>query len=146
MRKVMIDGQDFSYEISEGEDFIEIETSEQRYQFKKSKLQALVHSLGNSKFITRTDGKQFEIAPVSFGGGVGAKGSEQAPMPGKIIDVLVQEGQRVKLGDTLLKLEAMKMEHSIKADREGMIEKLFFKTGAQVKQGDQLFSMVRDHE
>ena len=44
-----------------------------------------------------------------------------APMPGKVIDVKVKKGSKVKTGDTLVIIEAMKMEHSIKATETGKI-------------------------
>ena len=47
-----------------------------------------------------------------------------APMPGKVIDVKVKKGKKVKAGDTLVILEAMKMEHSIKASEDGTVSEL----------------------
>jgi AcrR family transcriptional regulator len=47
-----------------------------------------------------------------------------APMPGKVIDVKVKKGSKVKAGDTLVIIEAMKMEHSIKATETGKIAKV----------------------
>ena len=65
----------------------------------------------------------------------------QAPMPGKIIQLLVKEGQKVKKGDLLLILEAMKMEHKIISHQNGIIQKIFFKEGERVSQGQELISM-----
>ena len=48
--------------------------------------------------------------------------SVKAPMPGLILDINVKEGESVKEGDTLLVLEAMKMENSIASPREGIIK------------------------
>ncbi len=47
-----------------------------------------------------------------------------APMPGKIASVRVSEGQRVEKGDVLVVLEAMKMEHAVKAPRAGVVSRL----------------------
>ncbi len=65
----------------------------------------------------------------------------QAPMPGKIIQSLVQEGQKVKKGDLLLILEAMKMEHKIISPKNGIVQKIFFKEGERVSQGAELLSI-----
>lgn len=48
----------------------------------------------------------------------------KAPMPGLVLQVPVAEGQEIKKGDTLLVLEAMKMENSIKAAGDGRIKKI----------------------
>jgi 3-methylcrotonyl-CoA carboxylase alpha subunit len=58
-----------------------------------------------------------------------------APMPGKIVRVMVSEGQEVKTGQTLVIMEAMKMEHSITAPHEGVVAELRVKEGQQVVEG-----------
>ena len=62
-------------------------------------------------------------------------GGLTAPMPGKIIGINTKVGAKVKKGDTLLILEAMKMEHSIKATSDGLVKELFFKKNDQVENG-----------
>ena len=57
----------------------------------------------------------------------------KASMDGGIIDVLVEGGQTVKKGQTLVVLEAMKMEHSMKADSDGVIKSILVSKGDQVK-------------
>ncbi len=61
-----------------------------------------------------------------------------APMPGKIFKLLVNVGQEVKAGDTLLSTEAMKMETNVKAKEDGVVKEVLFKEGDQVDQGDLL--------
>ena len=58
-----------------------------------------------------------------------------APMPGKVIDVKVKKGKKVKAGDTLVILEAMKMEHSIKAAENGTVSELLISVNDQVENG-----------
>ena len=58
-----------------------------------------------------------------------------APMPGKVIDLMVEVGSKIKKGDTLVVLEAMKMEHAIKAIEDGVIDELFIKNNDQVENG-----------
>ena len=69
---------------------------------------------------------------------VQSEGGLSAPMPGKILKVLVQEGAPVKAGETLLILEAMKMEHKISSPKEGKVKKIYFPEGARVTQGENL--------
>ena len=61
-----------------------------------------------------------------------------APLPGTITKVLVNEGDKVKKGDTLLTMEAMKMENSITAEADGIVRKVHVGVGASVNQGDAL--------
>lgn len=69
------------------------------------------------------------------------EGSLVAPMPGKVIDLKVQKGSKVKSGDTLVILEAMKMEQSIKASKDGVIDEVFISKGDQVENGAILMVM-----
>lgn len=62
-------------------------------------------------------------------------GGLNAPMPGKVFKVLVKTGEAVTKGQTLLVLEAMKMEHAIKADKDGKVRKILFKEGDLVQGG-----------
>jgi len=61
-----------------------------------------------------------------------------APMPGKILDVLVAEGDRVSDGQPLLLLEAMKMEQTLRAPGDAVVRSVSAETGAMVGPGDVL--------
>jgi 3-methylcrotonyl-CoA carboxylase alpha subunit len=61
-----------------------------------------------------------------------------APMPGKIIAVKVEAGAKVERGQALLVMEAMKMEHTIRAPADGTVEKIHYKVGEQVDEGVEL--------
>ncbi len=61
-----------------------------------------------------------------------------APMPGLVAMVAVNEGQKVRAGDVLLTLEAMKMETSITAPKAGTISRIATKAGTQVDAKDLL--------
>ena len=67
-------------------------------------------------------------------------GGLTAPMPGKIISISVKAGDKVKSGDALLVMEAMKMEHTIHAPSDGTVEELFFDVGDQVGDGAELIA------
>ncbi|HWA37719.1 MAG TPA: acetyl/propionyl/methylcrotonyl-CoA carboxylase subunit alpha [Burkholderiales bacterium] len=70
-----------------------------------------------------------------------AGGSLAAPMPGKVIKLLVEAGAKVKKGDSLLILEAMKMEHTITAPADGTVKEIHFTAGEQVLEGAQLITL-----
>ena len=71
-----------------------------------------------------------------------AEGSLEAPMPGVIVSVTVAGGDAVKAGDTLLVLEAMKMEHQVHAPGDGVVKRILFAPGDQVREGDLLVELA----
>ena len=88
------------------------------------------------------DGHIFCIEKTEAGSADGdSDGGMTAPMPGKILEVKVADGQTVEAGELLLVMEAMKMEHRIVAPTDGVVAKVNFSTGDQVQQGDVLVEM-----
>ena len=73
-------------------------------------------------------------------GALEAQGRQQiaAPMPGKIVRILVKQGDTVEAGQGLLVVEAMKMQNEIRSPKGGKIEKLFAKEGQPVNVGEVL--------
>ena len=74
-------------------------------------------------------------------GGAGEReveGGLRAPMPGKVIALVVEAGTKVEKGAPLLVLEAMKMEHTISAPRKGVVKAFRFVPGDQVTDGAEL--------
>jgi pyruvate carboxylase subunit B len=64
-----------------------------------------------------------------------------APMPGLVLRYLVDEGERVKAGDPVVLLEAMKMQNNLPAPRDGRVARVVFKAGDNVNRGDVLLTL-----
>ena len=62
-------------------------------------------------------------------------------MPGTVIRYEVQEGDKVKSGDTVVMLEAMKMENAIPSPADGVVKKCNYGSGSSVKKGD-VFAII----
>ncbi|TAV20194.1 acetyl/propionyl/methylcrotonyl-CoA carboxylase subunit alpha [Rhizobium ruizarguesonis] len=73
-------------------------------------------------------------------------GAILSPMPGLVISVDVAEGDRVAKGDRLLTVEAMKMEHSLRAPFDGIVEKLQVSSGIRVSENQLVVSIVKEQD
>ena len=76
--------------------------------------------------------------PLAHAGEGEAEGKLTAPMPGKVVAVLVSRGAQVAKGTPLVVMEAMKMEHTIAAPADGVVEEIAFSVGDQVDEGAEL--------
>jgi len=69
---------------------------------------------------------------------ISSAGSVIAPMPGQIKSIFVREGDKVKAGQKLLIMEAMKLENKLPATRDGFVKKILVRDGDIVSQGQEL--------
>ena len=88
-----------------------------------------------------SDAPVAQEAPKPAAPAPGSK-SVTAPLPGTVTQILVKVGDAVKAGDTVLMLEAMKMENSITAEAAGTVKAIRVEKGAQVQGGDVLIEMA----
>ncbi|GJJ02419.1 biotin carboxylase subunit of acetyl-CoA carboxylase [Duganella rhizosphaerae] len=91
-----------------------------------------------------TNGAHYPLAyndPMAHAGETEAEGGRlTAPMPGKVVAVLAAKGQEVKKGDALVIMEAMKMEHTIAAPHDGVVDEILYSVGDQVADGAPLLA------
>jgi 3-methylcrotonyl-CoA carboxylase alpha subunit len=69
-----------------------------------------------------------------------------APMPGRVLDVLVAAGARVVRGQALMVLEAMKMEHTIAAPADGVVARVSYAAGDLVEEGAMLLAFEEGND
>ena len=85
------------------------------------------------------DGRAHEVTLHEQGSSSSAdEGGLKAPMPGTVLEVLVKVGQRVREGQHLMTLEAMKMEHKVVAPKAGEITKVNYSEGERVDMGSEI--------
>ena len=77
-------------------------------------------------------------APAAKPKAAASKSGVKSPLPGVILDIKVKEGDEVKKGQTVIILEAMKMENSINADRDGKVTSIKVSKGESVLEGTDL--------
>jgi glutaconyl-CoA/methylmalonyl-CoA decarboxylase subunit gamma len=135
--KVTVDGQTFDVTVEEVNDqssaipaapAVEVEKETRPAVSAEKKTEPVKHSPPSAPVV--------QSQPVSSGGSGGT--AVPAPMPGSIIDVLVQVGDTTSEGKVLVILEAMKMENEVTAPQAGTIVDVLVKKGDTVNSGDPL--------
>ncbi len=131
---------------------IEVEYDGHKFQFQLEKINSqneyLVSNLNTKnslKFIASenciySNGEEFKFSEENRRRGKKKEipGSMLSPMPGKILKIMVNIGDSIEIGTPLLVLEAMKMEHTIKANLKGVVENIKYNIGDQVNGGVEL--------
>ncbi|XP_040896866.1 methylcrotonoyl-CoA carboxylase subunit alpha, mitochondrial [Toxotes jaculatrix] len=106
--------------------------------------------LDNTVHLFSTEGSSQVSVPVpkylAGVSGSGAQGGAVAPMTGTIEKVLVKAGDKVAVGDPLMVMIAMKMEHTIRAPKSGVIKKVFFSEGSQANRHAPLVELEEEGE
>jgi biotin carboxyl carrier protein len=85
---------------------------------------------------------QQQAAPAAAPAAAGAGNAVKAPLPGTITEIKVQVGQQVNVGDTVLVLEAMKMQNNIEAETAGQVTSILVKQGETVMEGAVLLTIA----
>ena len=121
---LIVDGKSYEAYVYEGEEDIEVLLKGQLY-----------HS--------RVEDERERRLRAASGGGVVESGPYhlQAPMPGLVVTVSVEEGQEIKKGGVLLILESMKMQNELKSPRDGVIGRILVGAGDSVEQRQKLLSV-----
>jgi len=104
-----------------------------------------VYATGERFSVFAPDGSAVvdEFDPIAHSADGAVEGGRlTAPMPGKVIAFLAKTGESVKQGQPLAVMEAMKMEHTITAPRDGRVEELLYAVGDQVGEGGELLRMA----
>uniref|UniRef100_A0AAQ5ZAE8 Methylcrotonoyl-CoA carboxylase subunit alpha, mitochondrial n=1 Tax=Amphiprion ocellaris TaxID=80972 RepID=A0AAQ5ZAE8_AMPOC len=106
--------------------------------------------LDNTVHLFSTEGSSQVSVPVlkhlAGVSGSGAQGGAVAPMTGTIEKVLVKAGDKVNVGDPLMVMIAMKMEHTIRAPKSGVIKRVFFSEGSQANRHAALVELEEEVE
>lgn len=141
--KFVINGNEYEVSIQDVDDHVvDVEVNGTHYkvevdkQITPQKTPKLVRSVSvpSTEIYEKQDEKKINLASVVKGAGANVV----APLPGVVLDILVREGDNVRIGQRLLVLEAMKMENNIDSDKEGVVSSIKVHRGDSVQQGELL--------
>jgi biotin carboxyl carrier protein len=95
---------------------------------------------GGRRFYAKAESERMRALAAAAGGKAGGKGDGvvTSPMPGRVLKVLVEEGETVAAGAPLVVVEAMKMENELFAEQGGTVAKVFVTPGTNVEGGAKL--------
>jgi 3-methylcrotonyl-CoA carboxylase alpha subunit len=113
-------------------------------QFNGARIHSTVHAQGETRHVFTPEGatRIGLLDPLAHAGEAVQEGGHlTAPMPGKVVSFAVQTGDRVKAGQALAVMEAMKMEHTIRAPKDGTVTELLYAPGEQVAEGAELLKL-----
>jgi pyruvate carboxylase subunit B len=97
---------------------------------------SVVHVNGRSIQVDLVDPREMSASDSS--GASGGRAELTAPMPGKVIRLLFEEGQKIEAGQGILVVEAMKMQNEMQSPRSGTVTSIRVKAGDAVAAGDVL--------
>ena len=127
-RKVVVDGNEFEVEIEKNGDYWEVTVEGKKFSVEANRS-------------SNPSPRKRKVAPRSSSSGSGAVSSA---IPGKIVSILVSIGDKVKVGDVLLVLEAMKMQNEIKSSIDGTVERIDCSPGEMIEANVQLVEIMGD--
>jgi biotin carboxyl carrier protein len=109
------------------------------YEIKRELTASEIHLwIGSARYRTELrDPRSLHSRHAESGSATGAK-KIVAPMPGKVVRVLVKEGMEVQAGQGVVVVEAMKMQNELKSPKQGIVRKGMVAEGANVNAGDVL--------
>ena len=134
-----------AFEAAPGSDSSNSKSDRMVLQFAGQRAVVSVHAQGEALHVFTPDGATqiVEIDLLAHAGEAAAEGGRlTAPMPGKVVSFAVQAGDAVTKGQPLAVMEAMKMEHTIAAPVDGVVQELLYAPGDQVAEGAELLKLV----
>ena len=114
-------------------------------QFNGARTHSQVHAQGEARHVFTPQGaaRISLLDPLAHAGEAAQEGGRlTAPMPGKVVSFAVKAGDKVKAGQPLAVMEAMKMEHTISAPQDGTVAELLYAPGDQVADGAELLKLL----
>ena len=131
-----IEGKKYAVEVDVNDNIANVKVNDKSYivEIEKEKEPQIAKVAKPTPKPAAAPAQKPAAAPAS----VASASAIKAPLPGNVVKILVSAGQAVKRGDTLLVMEAMKMENNIMAEKDGTVKAVYVEVGRTVALGDAL--------
>ncbi|MBD3288681.1 biotin/lipoyl-binding protein [candidate division KSB1 bacterium] len=136
--KFSINGNPYSVvikKLSDDQAVVEVNGSEYNVDILEEPVQHKTPQLVRSRAVPDSESKQIKTKASAR---PATSGMIKAPLPGLVLAVMVNEGDEVKVGQTVVQMEAMKMENNVQSGRTGTVTSVNVKAGDSVLEGDVL--------
>lgn len=140
--KIKINGNEYAVAVQKAEDnMATVTVNGNEYQVEVEGMVAQKRVARPAQVAAAAVPNTVPVTKIEAPKSAGAAGSIKSPLPGVLLDVMVHEGDTVKVGQRLMVLEAMKMENNIDSDRDGVVQSLKVRKGDSVLEGDVLITI-----
>ena len=136
-----IDGQEMEVDaVLTARDVLSVLVEGKAYEIKRERsLQGELHMvIGSARYAVEVQDPRSLRTRRAVAGSEAGPQKVKAPMPGKIVRILVNEQDEVKAGQSLIVMEAMKMQNEMKSPKDGRVQKILTAEGSTVNAGDTL--------
>ncbi|HMD63313.1 MAG TPA: acetyl/propionyl/methylcrotonyl-CoA carboxylase subunit alpha [Stellaceae bacterium] len=109
----------------------------------RTQIRVLDHGFETAVFLASESWRLIEIDPLALHSDEDPSADRlTAPMPGRVTQLMVEPGSRIQRGQPLMVIEAMKMEHTVTAPADGVVEAVRFAAGDIVEEGAELITLA----
>ena len=136
-----VDGQEMEVDAAlTARDVLSVLIGDKAYEIKREcSLQGEIHMvIGSARYAVDVQDPRSLRTRRAVAGAEAGPQKIKAAMPGKIVRLLVAEGEEVKAGQGVIVMEAMKMQNEMKSPKDGKVQKLLAAEGSTVNAGDTL--------
>ena len=136
-----VDGQEIEADAAlTARDVLSVLVGGKAYEIKRERsLQGELHMvIGSARYAVDVQDPRSLRTRRAVGGSEAGPRKVKAPMPGKIVRILVSERDEVKAGQGIIVMEAMKMQNEMKSPKDGRVQKILTAEGSVVNAGDTL--------
>lgn len=136
-----VDGQEIEVDAAlTARDVLSVLVGAKAYEIKRERsLQGELHMvIGSARYAVDVQDPRSLRTRRAVGGAETGPQKLKAPMPGKIVRILVNENDEVKAGQSIVVMEAMKMQNEMKSPKDGRVQKILTAEGSIVNAGDTL--------
>jgi biotin carboxyl carrier protein len=136
-----VDGQEMEVDsVLTARDVLSVLVDSKSYEIKRERtVQGDLHVvIGSARYAVDVQDPRSLRTRRAVGGAEAGPQKVKAPMPGKIVRILVNENDEVKAGQGVIVMEAMKMQNEMKSPKDGRVQKILTAEGSVVNAGDTL--------